>query len=102
MFAPCGFPLWKGYKMNVNFDVEFFHGENEAQLLQATLNDVQLEDLPKFKKVLNEYLDNGDVEEVVTDFIFNGWEDVSIICESGKEVLVCSETTFSEMLQLIG
>ena len=88
--------------MNVNFDVEVFHGDNEVQLLQATLNDVQLEDLPKFKKVLNEYLDNGDVEEVVTDFIFNGWEDVSIICESGKEVLVCSETTFSEMLQLIG
>ena len=87
--------------MSVDFDVDFFHGENEVQLLQATLNDVMVEDLPKFKKVLNDYLENGDVEETVTDFIFNGWEDVSIICKSGKEVLICSETTFSEMLHLI-
>ena len=87
--------------MSVNFDVEFFHGENEEQLLQATLNDVLPDDMQKFRKVLNDYLDNGDSQDAVTDFIFNGWEDVSIICKSGKEFLICSETTFAEMLEMI-
>jgi hypothetical protein len=87
--------------MSVDFDVESFHGENEAQLLKATLTDVLPDDLPKFKKVLNDYLDNGDADDTVTDFIFNGWEDVSIICKSGKEFLICSETTFAEMLEMI-
>jgi hypothetical protein len=78
-----------------------FHGENEVQLLQATLSDVLPDDLPKFKKVLNDYLDNGDADDTATDFIFNGWEDVSVICKSGKEFLICSETTFAELLEMI-
>ena len=83
--------------MSVNFDVEFFHGESERQLMQATLNDVLPDDIQKFRKVLNDYIDNDEA----TDFIFNGWEDVSIICKSGKEFLICSETTFAEMLEMI-
>ena len=86
--------------MSVDFDVESFRGDNEAQLLKATLTDMLPDGVPKFREVLNRFLDSGDCD-TVTDFIFNGWEDVTMTCKSGKEFLICSETTFAEMLEMI-
>ena len=43
----------------VNFNVEFFHGENETLLLNTTLNDIQLFEVDRFRKILNDYLDSA-------------------------------------------
>jgi len=91
-------------RMRVNYDVEFFYGENEAALFGATLNEVAPEDLPRFQSALNDFLESAGVrvnEMRVEAFEFDGCEDVRILLRDGRTVDVCAETTFGEMLEMI-
>ena len=44
--------------MKVNFDVEFFYGENEQLLLNTKLNSLNVPEIETFKEILNNYLDS--------------------------------------------
>lgn len=86
----------------INWDCEFFTGENERLLLQSTLNTIEIERLPNFIKMLNEYLLNGSAwERSVIDIVLNGCEDAIVQMDNGTKFDICSETTFSEILEMI-
>lgn len=88
----------------VNFDVEFFEGENERLLLNTTLNDIELEQLPLLHDVLQNYLDASLVDATVTSIELDGCDDAVIYFASSdqpKRCEICSETTFEQMFQMI-
>jgi hypothetical protein len=84
----------------INWDCEF-SGENERLLLAATLSTIQIEDLPKFKKMLNEYLGKLGGFYTVTDIEIDGCDDAIVHVCSGAAIEICGETTFKEILGLI-
>lgn len=89
----------------IDFDVEFFEGENEHLLLKITLNDVELEDLPKFQQALQGYLDaSAVINGTITKIDQDGCDDAIIyFTHNGQPMTcdICSETTFEQMLQTI-
>lgn len=82
----------------VDFDVDFFYGENEELLLKTTLNDIQIEELPKLERALQSYLDANAVNTVITSISLDGCDDASIHLKGREPVEICSETTFEDML----
>ncbi len=86
----------------INWDCEFFTGENERLLLQSTLNTVEIERLPNFIKMLNEYLQNTSAwNRTVTGIVMEGCEDAIVQMDDGTKFDICSETTFTEILEMI-
>ena len=87
----------------VNFNVEFFHGENETLLLNTTLNDIQLEEVDIFRKILNDYLDSAcfNSPDTVRVISLEGCDEALLYLQSGRQIEVCAETTFKDMLNLI-
>jgi hypothetical protein len=86
----------------INWDCEFFTGENERLLLAATLNTIELEDLPKFVKMLNEFLRlRPSQDDFVKDIVLDGCDDAVVRLTSGGTIEICGETTTQEILGLI-
>lgn len=89
----------------VDFDVPFFYGENETNLFNMTFNDLDPSDMEKFKKALQEFADANQTAPInITNIYGDGCEDVIIeFTREGKQksVVVCSETTFSEMCKMM-
>ena len=87
----------------VNFNVEFFYGENETLLLNTTLNDIQLEEVDRFRKILNDYLDSAcfNSPDTVRVISLEGCDEALLYLRSGRQIEVCAETTFKDMLNLI-
>jgi len=93
---------------NIDWDCEFFHGDNEEALLAATLNDIQLEELPSFIRTLNDFLDSpGYVtgsypEEWKIDNIkLDGSDDAIIHLRNGDTFDISSETSFLDIIKLL-
>lgn len=84
----------------INWDCEFFEGENEQKLLAATLNEIEPERLEHFKKMLNEYLDWNAPGTSIDRISFDGCEDTTVHLANGKAIAIDSETTFREILAL--
>jgi hypothetical protein len=81
----------------------FFYGENEERLLRATLNEIELEELPLLIQTLNSFIDggaNGPVPRVVK-IDGDGCDDALICLDDGTEIPICSETTVGEMMGLL-
>ena len=86
----------------VNFNVEFFYGENEKLLLNTTLNDIQLEEVDRFRLILNDYLDSARFsQDAVRVISLEGCDEAVLYLQSGRQIEVCAETTFKDMLNLI-
>lgn len=47
----------------VDWNCEFFHGENKERLLEARVSDIEPELLPKFIKALNDYLSSPGISD---------------------------------------
>lgn len=93
---------------SINWDCEFFEGENEILLLGSTLNDVELERLPDFIRMLNEYLQNTPAwEREVTGITLDGCEDALVHSRIHAtsmpldDVEICSETSFQDILDML-
>jgi len=84
----------------INWDVEFFHGENENALLSSTLNDIKPEELDRWKSALNNFMDNTAISDRrVLEIIFDGCEDVILRLSDGTQLEVSGiETTFQDIL----
>lgn len=86
----------------INWDCEFFTGENERLLLQSTLSTIEPERLPNFIKMLNEYLaSSSSWDKSISRIVLDGCEDAIVQMSDGSQHDICSETTFSEILQLV-
>jgi hypothetical protein len=103
-----GFSIQERDKMTtqdrVDFSVEFFHGKNEELLLKTTLNDIQIEEIDTFRRVLNDYLESTRFhppQHTVRVISIEGHDDAMLYLWNGHKVEVCAETTFEEMLSLI-
>jgi len=82
-----------------DFDVEFFYGENEENLMACTLNDISEEQIPKLLRALNSYLRENQLP--LAESIELSADDGKISLVNGGHIPICPETTFSDMLRLI-
>ena len=82
-----------------DFDVDFFYGENEENLMATTLNDISEEQLPKLLRALNSYLQENLLPLV--ENIELSADDGVISLANGGQIPSCPETTFSDMLRMI-
>jgi hypothetical protein len=98
-----GFPERKTKmdQQKVDFNVEVFTGSNEQALFDSTLNNIEQDDLPSFIKALNDFADLDSAAQAVTEIIFDGCDDTILKCKSGREIMIDSETTFKEMINLL-
>ena len=87
----------------VNLNVEFFHGKNETLLFNTTLNDINFFEVDRFRKILNDYLDSAcfNSPDTVRVISLEGCDDALLYLQSGRQIEVCAETTFKDMLNLI-
>ena len=87
----------------IDWNVEFFYGENEAALLASTLNSIQPHELELWKTTLNNFMDGFSVNEVrVSEIIFDGCEDVILQLNDGSTLEISGlETTFNEVLEML-
>ena len=86
----------------INWDCEFFTGENERLLLNSTLNTIEIENLPSFIKMLNEYLQNTSAwDKSITAIEMDGCDDAIVRMADGATHDIDGETTFSDILAII-
>jgi len=89
---------------NIKWDCEFFAGENEQALFNATLNTIEPEELPAFTRMLNEFLESPLVPHSgrrVAQIVCDGCDDAIVHLIGGDTIDIDSETTFKEMLGLV-
>ena len=89
--------------MAIDWDVDFFYGENEAALLASTLNDIPPSDLERWKNALKAFMDNVSSSSLrILDIVFDGHEDVLLKLSDGTILEISgSETTFGEILEML-
>jgi len=86
----------------IDWDVEFFYGENEAALLASTLNDLEPERLELWRTTLNNFLDDGSSEARISAIVFDGCEDVILELTDGLTLEISGlETTFGNILEML-
>jgi hypothetical protein len=90
-------------RTTVDFNVDFFFGENEDRLFATTVASLRNdEELSKFISALNDYADENAAQTVgIERFELDGCEDIRVIFKDGSEIKADNETTFGEFLDLI-
>lgn len=71
---------------------------DEADFLLCTFNDINPEDLEAVIETFNGFLDGDCRDKRVTEVMFDGCEDVNVLCDDGSHVEACSETTMQEII----
>ena len=87
----------------IDWNAEFFYGENEAALLASTLNSILPQELERWRTTLNNFMDCLSANEVrVSEIVFDGCEDVILRLSDGSTLEISGlETTFNEVLGML-